>query len=92
MSQRPISEFIEKNYLHFNAAALVDAAKGYKKHLAEGRKMMVTLAGAMSTGELGISFAEMIRRDKVQIISCTGPLLPRYIDRKSTRLNSSHRT
>jgi deoxyhypusine synthase len=34
--------------------------------------MMVTLAGAMSTAELGISLAEMIRQDKVQIISCTG--------------------
>src|SRR5215216_3151576 len=73
MSQsKSISSFLEKHYLHFNAAALVDAAKGYKKHLAEGKKMMVTLAGAMSTGELGISFAEMIRKDKVQIISCTG--------------------
>src|SRR4051812_12717017 len=73
MSQnRPISSFIEKHYLHFNAAALVDAAKGYKKHLSEGKKMMVTLAGAMSTAELGLSFAEMIRQDKVHIISCTG--------------------
>ncbi len=73
MSQnRPISSFIEKNYLHFNAAALVDAAKGYKKHIAEGKKMLVSLAGAMSTAELGISFAEMIRQDKVHIISCTG--------------------
>jgi deoxyhypusine synthase len=73
MSQnRPVSSFIEKNFLHFNAAALVDAAKGYKKHLAGGKKMMITLAGAMSTGELGISLAEMIRQDKVQIISCTG--------------------
>lgn len=73
MSQnRPISSFIEKHFLHFNAASLVDAAKAYKKHLAEGKKMMITLAGAMSTGELGISLAEMIRQDKVQIISCTG--------------------
>ena len=68
----PISSFIEKHYLHFNAAALVDAAKGYKKHLADGKKILVSLAGAMSTAELGKSFAEMIRQDKVQIISCTG--------------------
>jgi deoxyhypusine synthase len=68
----PISQFIEKNYLHFNSAALVDAAKGYETHLAEGGKMMVTLAGAMSTAELGISLAEMIRQDKIAIISCTG--------------------
>ena len=68
----PISEFIKKYYLHFNAAALVDAAEGYEQQLQNGAKMMVTLAGAMSTGELGKIFAEMIRQDKVQIISCTG--------------------
>ena len=65
----PISQFIEKHYLHFNAAALVDAAKGYEEHLLDNGKMMITLAGAMSTAELGKSLA----------------------DRKSTRLNSSHR-
>ncbi|TBX64815.1 deoxyhypusine synthase [Flavobacterium silvisoli] len=68
----PISQFIEKNYLHFNAAALVDAAKGYEEHLLDNGKMMITLAGAMSTAELGKSLAEMIRQDKVHIISCTG--------------------
>src|SRR6267378_3020055 len=80
MSQnRPISSFIEKHFLHFNSAALVDAAKAYKNHIADGKKMMITLAGAMSTGELGISLAEMIRQDKVQIISCTGANLEEYI-------------
>lgn len=68
----PVSQFIEHHYKHFNAAALIDAAKGYETHLSEGGKMMVTLAGAMSTAELGKSLAEMIRQDKVQIISCTG--------------------
>jgi deoxyhypusine synthase len=72
MSKGPISQFIEKNYLHFNAAALVDAAKGYEEHLLDNGKMMITLAGAMSTAELGKSLAEMIRQDKVHIISCTG--------------------
>lgn len=72
MERGPISNFIEQNYLHFNAAALMDAAKGYELHLAEGGKMMITLAGAMSTAELGKTLAEMIRQDKVQIISCTG--------------------
>ncbi len=68
----PISKFIETHYKHFNSAALVDAAKGYETHLLENGKMMITLAGAMSTAELGKSLAEMIRQDKVQIISCTG--------------------
>jgi deoxyhypusine synthase len=72
MTRGPISKFIEKHYLHFNAAALVDAAKGYEKHLAEGGKMLISLAGAMSTAELGKSLAEMIRQDKIAIISCTG--------------------
>lgn len=67
-----IREFIEKNYRHFNAASLVDAAKGYENHLESGKKMLISLAGAMSTAELGISLAEMIRQDKVHIISCTG--------------------
>ena len=72
MSKGPVSEYILQHYRHFNAAALVDAAKGYEQHLLEGGKMMITLAGAMSTAELGLSLAEMIRQDKVAIISCTG--------------------
>ena len=72
MNKGPVSQFVEKHYRHFNAAALVDAAKGYETHLLEGGKMLVSLAGAMSTAELGISFAEMIRAGKVDIISCTG--------------------
>jgi deoxyhypusine synthase len=68
----PVSDFIVNHYKHFNAAALVDAAKGYEAHLNAGGKMFVTLAGAMSTAELGKSLAEMIRQDKVHGISCTG--------------------
>ncbi|HET9066967.1 MAG TPA: deoxyhypusine synthase family protein [Gemmatimonadales bacterium] len=68
----PISAFVRHHFRHFNAAALVDAADGYRAHLAADGKMMVTLAGAMSTAELGLSLAEMIRQDKVQIITCTG--------------------
>ena len=51
---------------------LIDAAEGWKRHLDNGGKMMVTLAGAMSTAELGLTLAEMIRQDKVHAISCTG--------------------
>src|SRR5690554_1237068 len=67
-----ISQFIGKYFLHFNAASLVDAAKGYEDQLNNGAKMLVSLAGAMSTAEIGKIFAEMIRQDKVHIISCTG--------------------
>lgn len=71
-SMGPISKFIKHNYRHFNAAALVDAAEGYKRHIDQGGKMMITLAGAMSTAELGLTLAEMIRQDKVHLITCTG--------------------
>ncbi len=72
MSKGAVRKFIEHHYRHFNAAALVDAAKGYEQHLLEGGKMLISLGGAMSTAELGVSLAEMIRQDKVHIISCTG--------------------
>lgn len=72
MKRGPVSQFIEKHYRHFNAATLVDAAKAYEEQLTKGNKMMITLAGAMSTAELGKSLAEMIRQDKVAIITCTG--------------------
>ena len=67
-----IAQFLRHHYRHFNAAALVDAAEGYRQHVDAGGKMLVSLAGAMSTAELGLSLAEMIRQDKVHIISCTG--------------------
>jgi len=72
MSNQTISQFLRHHYRHFNAAALIDAADGYRRHLKSGGSMMVTLAGAMSTAELGLSLAEMIRQGKVQAISCTG--------------------
>src|SRR6202034_385990 len=67
-----ITSFIKHHYRHFNAAALVDAAEAYNKHLASGGKMFVTIDCTMSTGELGLSLAEMIRQDKIHGISCTG--------------------
>ncbi|MDA0912960.1 MAG: deoxyhypusine synthase family protein [Bacteroidetes bacterium] len=67
-----LRQFMAEHYNHFNAAVVEDAAMGYEAHLNQGGKMMVTLAGAMSTAELGKSLAEMIRQDKVAIISCTG--------------------
>jgi deoxyhypusine synthase len=72
MKKGPISQFIERNYKHFNAAALKDAAVAYSHHVDHGGKMLISLGGAMSTAELGISLAEMIREGKVDIISCTG--------------------
>ena len=72
MNTKGISQFIDSYFLHFNAAALKDAAQGYKDQLEANSKMLISLAGAMSTAEIGRIFAEMIRQQNVHIISCTG--------------------
>ncbi|WP_185876721.1 deoxyhypusine synthase family protein [Blattabacterium cuenoti] len=72
MKESLITSFIEKYFLHFNALTLSESAKAYKNHIKNNGKMMITLAGAMSTAELGKLLAEMIRKDQIHIISCTG--------------------
>ena len=67
-----VKDFLRHHYRHFNSAVVIDAAQAYVDHLAKGGKMFVTLAGAMSTAELGLSLAEMIRQGKVQGICSTG--------------------
>jgi deoxyhypusine synthase len=67
-----VSKFLERHFRHFNAAVLVEAANAYCQHLEGGGQMFLTLAGAMSTAELGISVAELIRQDKIHAICCTG--------------------
>jgi deoxyhypusine synthase len=67
-----ITSFLRKHYRHFNAAVVVDAAEAYVRHLRSGGSMFLAMAGAMSTGEIGISLAEMIRHGKIHAISTTG--------------------
>ena len=67
-----VKEFIERHFRHFNAATLLDAARAYQRQTDDGGKMMLTMAGAMSTAEIGLSLAEMIRQEKVHAICCTG--------------------
>lgn len=68
----PVAAFMARHYRHFNARETVEAARAYRAHLDAGGKMLVSLAGAMSTGELGIILARMIREGHVHAISCTG--------------------
>src|SRR6188768_2303513 len=68
----PISTFIAQHFRHFNAGTLKDAAEAYCRHVESGGKMLLTVAGAMSTAELGISMAAMIRAGKIHAICCTG--------------------
>src|SRR3989442_11365436 len=74
-----VPEFIKHHYRHFNAAVLVDAAEAYRRHLEQGGKMLLAMAGAMSTAELGLSLAEMIRQEKVHAICTTGANLAENI-------------
>lgn len=67
-----IKRFIQDNYRHFNAASLKDASEVYVRFINKGGKMFVAMAGAMSTAELGITLAEMIRKGKIHAICCTG--------------------
>ena len=66
-----ISEFLELNYRHFNARETLEAARAFKSHVQAGGRMLLALAGAMSTAELGITLARMIREDKIHAISCS---------------------
>lgn len=66
-----VSQFMELHFRHFNARETLAAARSYRRFVEGGGQMLVTLAGAMSTAELGISLAEMIRQDKVHAVSCT---------------------
>ena len=64
--------FVDRHFNHFNAGALRDCALSLDGFLTTGGKLMVTLAGAMSTAEIGKSLAPLIRTGKVHAITCTG--------------------
>ena len=64
--------FVDRHFHHFNAGALRDCAQSLDKFLNEGGRLMVTLAGAMSTAEIGRSLAPLIRAGKIHAITCTG--------------------
>lgn len=72
MKPGSMAQFIDHHYRHFNAAAMKEAARAYRAHVEGGGKMLVAMGGAMSTAELGLSLAEMIRHDKVHAVCCTG--------------------
>ncbi|MEX1363074.1 MAG: deoxyhypusine synthase family protein, partial [Nannocystaceae bacterium] len=67
-----VREFMEQHFLHFNSREVVAAARAWEAHLAAGGKMLVSLAGAMSTARIGKTLSRLIRADMVHAISCTG--------------------
>ena len=68
----PVSAFLDNHFRHFNARELVRAAEAYSAHVDAGGKMLVALAGAISTAEIGLTLGRMIRSGQVHAISCTG--------------------
>ncbi len=66
-----ISAWMDHHFRHFNARETLDAARSYRTFIGSGGQMLVSLAGAMSSAELGVSLAEMIRQNQVHAISCT---------------------
>jgi deoxyhypusine synthase len=67
-----VREFINEHYRHFNAGTVQRASESLLDMLNSGGKIFLTLAGAMSTAEIGRSLADMIRGGHVAAISCTG--------------------
>ena len=67
-----VKRFVDEHFHHFNAGALKDTADSLQDFLAKDGKLMITLAGAMSTAELGRSLAPLIKSGKVHAITCTG--------------------
>lgn len=67
-----VREFMERHFLHFNSREVIAASKAYEAHVDAGGKMLVSLAGAMSTARIGRILSRMIRAGKVHAISCTG--------------------
>jgi len=58
-----------------------DATLAFKKHLDEGGKMLLAMGGAMSSAQMGVTLASMIKENKIHAISCTGANLEESIFR-----------
>lgn len=71
----------QKLFHNFNARQMKDATLAYKKHLDEGGKMMLAMGGAMSSAQMGITLAPMIKEEKIHAISCTGANLEESVFR-----------
>jgi deoxyhypusine synthase len=71
-STMPILEFLLKNYKNFNSRATRDATLSYWRHIEGGGKMFWSVAGAMSSAQMGISLAPAIRAGLIHGMSVTG--------------------
>ncbi len=70
-SKSPVSKYAELTLKHCNGGSTLQSALWLKKHLKNGGKLVVTLAGALSSFEIGVVLAELIRKNKVHLVSAT---------------------
>jgi deoxyhypusine synthase len=70
-SKKPVSAFAERTLRHCNGGSTLQAALWLKDHLDKGGKLVVTLAGALSSFQVGVTLAELIRKGKVHMVSAT---------------------
>ncbi|MSU75751.1 MAG: deoxyhypusine synthase [Candidatus Magasanikbacteria bacterium] len=71
-AKSPVSTYAMETLQHLNGGSTLSAALWLKDHLARGGKLVVTLAGALSSFQIGVMLAELIRQGKVHLISATG--------------------
>lgn len=71
-SKTPVSSYAMRTLNHCNGGATLQAALWLKEHLARGGKLVVTIAGALSSFQVGVMLAELIRQGKVHLVSATG--------------------
>ncbi|WNZ63909.1 deoxyhypusine synthase family protein [Myxococcus sp. MxC21-1] len=71
-SELPVLKFILTNYKNFNARATRDALLSYWEHVSNGGRMFWSVAGAMSSAQLGITLAPAIRAGLIHGLSVTG--------------------
>ena len=76
-----VLDLFKKLFHNFNARQMKDATIAFKKHIDLGGKMLLAMAGAMSSAQLGVTLAPMIRQKKIHIISTTGANLEESIFR-----------
>ena len=79
--QLSILDLFQKLFHNFNSRAMKDATLAFKKHLDDGGKMMLAMGGAMSSAQMGITLAAMIKENKIHAISCTGANLEESVFR-----------
>lgn len=71
-SKQPVTALAESTLLHCNGGATLDAAYWLKNHLNNGGKLVVTISGGLSSFQVGVMLADLIRQDKVHLVSATG--------------------